>query len=598
MSRFARTTIQQRLAKLESTATATATGDLRQCILQARSTDIVPTHSYDELLALAEGNALTARIARGLLRIGLYSSDSPRAAAPEIDPEHLLPMLAGHLHDKPLDFVLFAFDWGVDRALRLVNLPDEYRVQYDSDHGPDLWACDLLDGIGQEVRDRGFDGTKAVEAIRAAVSSGHGIGKSAITSWLVLWIMSTRPNARGVVTANTSAQLESKTWAEVGKWLKRSVFADWFDITTGKGSMRLTAKGFAESWRCDAQTCREENSESFAGLHAADSTPFYIFDEASAIPARIWEVAEGGMTDGSPMWFAFGNPTRTGTRFHACFHGQRHRWMTRRVDSSTCQITNKTQIEQWAHDYGRDSDFFKVRVLGEFPSQSSLQFIGRELVQDAATRDLPSARGEAVVIGCDIARFGDDSTVLYFRQGRDARTYPPIKLKGADTMQVASRIAEQANFFRSAGHYVLVAIDGGGVGGGVIDRLRAIGHEVDEVQFGSRALDPRKYAQRRSELWGLLRDWLKVGAIPNDQELVDDLTGPEYGFTSTEQIQLERKADMKARGLSSPDVADALAITFAVSPPLPGEDMLPSAAHSERDRLAVLSYDPFSRLGV
>ncbi|MDH4466164.1 MAG: terminase [Acidovorax sp.] len=588
--------IHKRLNTLESSVVAAATGDMRQRIVQARSSSARPTHSYDELRALAAGVDLSARIARGLLRIGHYTTGNARSPVPSIDPEKALPMLAGRLYDKPLDFVLFAFDWSVDRSLRLVRLPDEYRVQYDSDHGPDLWACDLLDGIGQEVRARAFDGTRAVEAIRAAVSSGHGIGKSAITSWLVLWIMTTRPNARGVVTANTSAQLESKTWAEVGKWLKRSVFADWFDITSGKGAMRLTAKSFAESWRCDAQTCREENSESFAGLHAADSTPFYIFDEASAIPAKIWEVGEGGMTDGEPMWFAFGNPTRTGTRFHGCFHGQRHRWITRRVDSTSCQITNKTQIDQWAQDYGKDSDFFKVRVLGEFPSQSSLQFIGRDLVVDAATRDLPSARGEAIVIGCDIARFGDDSTVLYFRQGRDARTYPPIKLKGADTMQVASRIAEQANLYRQAGNRVVVAVDGGGVGGGVIDRLRAIGHEVEEVQFGSRALDPRRYAQRRSELWGLLKDWLKVGAIANDQELLDDLTGPEFGFTSTEQVQLERKADMKARGLSSPDIADALAITMAVVPPLPGEDALPRGRYNDRDRLAVLDYDPMAYL--
>jgi hypothetical protein len=216
----------------------------------------------------------------------------------------------------------------------------------------------------------------------------------------------------------------------------------------------------------------------------------------------------------------------------------------------------------------------------------------RDLVRDAMTRATPSARGETIVLGCDIARFGDDSSVIFIRQGRDARTWPPIKLKGADTMQVASRIAEQVNFFKTAGHNVLVAIDGGGVGGGVIDRLRAIGHEIDEVQFGARALDPRKYAQRRSELWGLLKEYLKVGAIPDDTELLDDLTGPEYGFNSSEAIQLEKKSDMKARGLSSPDIADALAITMAVTPPLPGEDDLPHGVYDERARLAVLNFNP------
>lgn len=161
---------------------------------------------------------------------------------------------------------------------------------------------------------------------------------------------------------------------------------------------------------------------------------------------------------------------------------------------------------------------------------------------------------------------------------------------------MASRIAEQVNFFLTAGHHVLVAIDDGGVGGGVIDRLRSLGYEVDEVQFGSRALDPRKYVQRRSELWGLMKDWLAVGAIPDDQELLDDLTGPEYGFTNTEHIQLERKADMKARGLSSPDVADALAISLAVTPPLPGEQDLPHGAYDERARQAVLNYNPMAHI--
>ncbi|MFM9915283.1 MAG: terminase [Rhizobacter sp.] len=584
--------IAARLAKAEAKAVCIEQ-DLRTAIRASRTAPLEPTHTRAQLEALAADPGLVGRIARGWMRIGHVAERATRCNV--IDPARVLPAMAGRLYDDPLKFALFAFDFGEDKSLRVVKLPDPWAKFYCSEFGIEAWACEMFDQIGAQVRERAFDGATAVDAIRHAVSSGHGISKSATTAMLVNWLMTTRPNARGVITANTAPQLESKTWAELAKWTKRSVFADWFDVTTGRGSMKMVKKEAPESWNCFGQTAAEERAESFAGLHAADSTPFYVFDEASAIPAAIWQVAEGGTTDGEPHWYCFGNPTRTGTKFFECFHGQRHRWSRRQIDSRTCQLTNKQQIDEWIADYGQDSDFVKVRVRGIFPSASSLQFISREVVDDAMTRELPSSRGESVVVGVDPARFGSDSSVIFTRCGRDARGWPAIKLRQVDTMTLASRVAEHVNLMRAAGLHVVLNVDGGGVGGGVVDRLRSLNFDVNEVQFGARAMDPRKWANRRAEIWGSLRDWLAFGALPRDEELVADLTNVEFGYTSTDQVLLEKKESMKARGLSSPDIADALACTFAVPTPIAMSGDF-AAADRHQGRAEILNYSPIEAM--
>ena len=489
-------------------------------------------------------------------------------------------------YDDPLGFVLYAFPWDTDPTLQVVRLPASYRMQYDCEFGPDLWACQMLESIGNDVRDRGFDGVNAVEPIQYAVSSGHGIGKSAMSAWLTLWIMSTRPHSKGVVTANTGEQLASKTWAGVAAWKARCITGHWFDITTGKGAMRMVHNQHPDTWRVDAQTCREENSESFAGLHAASSTPWYLFDEASAIPAKIWEVAEGGKTDGEPMHFVFGNPTRNTGAFAECFGKQRHRWNTRQIDSRTVQITNKVLLAKWVEDYGEDSDFVKVRVRGVFPNASSQQFIARGLVDEAAKRQAEATQwvGRTACVGVDVARFGDDQSVIRTRVGRDGRSISPKRFRGMDTMQLAARVAEHINYLRGLGLNVVVFVDGGGVGGGVVDRLRQLEYDVIEVPFGGAARDPRKYLNRRAEMWGSMRDWLVIGCIEKDEALATDLTSVEYWYTVKDQIQLEAKDDMKARGLASPDDGDALALTFADPVPehAPPDDKQPAAVRKRR----------------
>ena len=495
----------------------------------------------------------------------------------------------------PLGFVLYAYPWDSDPSLQIVKLPEPWSFVYGCEFGPDAWACEFLTELGEQVKARGFDGITAVPPIQFAVSSGHGIGKSAMAAWLAHWIMSTRPHSRGVVTANTGEQLASKTWAGVAAWVNRSINRHWFTITTGKGAMRMVHVNHPETWRVDAQTSREENSESFAGLHAASSSPWYLFDEASAIPAKIWEVAEGGKTDGEPMHFVFGNPTRNTGAFAECFGAQRHRWITRQIDSRTVAITNKATLARWVEDYGEDSDFVRVRVRGIFPRASSMQFIPRDLVDGAAKREVHTEQfvGRVAAVGVDVARFGDDSSVIRTRVGRDGAAVPTKRFRGLDTMQLASKVAEHMDELAFMGLHCVVFVDGGGVGGGVVDRLRQLRREVIEVQFGGKADDDRKYANKRAEMWGRMKDWLAIGSIPVDEQLATDLTAVEYGFTVSDAIQLERKEDMKKRGLASPDDGDALALTFAQ--PVPDHRM-PEAPRGVHGGAARREHDPYASL--
>ena len=348
---------------------------------------------------------------------------------------------------------------------------------------------------------------------------------------------------------------------------------------TGRGAMSLTHKLNKETWRCDAQTCREENSEAFAGLHAANSTPFYIFDEASAVPDKIFEVREGGTTDGEPMTFDFGNPTRNSGKFFENCEGQfKHRYIRRIIDSRDVAITNKERIQQWVDDYGIDSDFVKVRVRGMFPSAGSLQFIPTADVDEAMKREVYIDRAAPLLIGVDVARFGDDESVIYPRIGMDARSWAPTTAKGRyrglDTVQLTGKVIEYIRDFRKLGMECSgLFIDGGGIGGGVIDQLRALNYAVIEVKFGGGATDTNTYRYKSDEMWGLMKESIHNRLVlPALNEfcgidLRRQLTQRDFGYTlQGHKIHLETKKDMKDRlkgDAASPDIADALACTYA-----------------------------------
>lgn len=477
-----------------------------------------------------------------------------------VDPERMARLTQAHanlqladevagFYADPLGFVKFAYPWGEPGLLE----------PYD---GPDKWQADFLRDLGREVATRGFDGFKPVAPIRMAGSSGHGIGKSILGAWVVDWLMSTRPNCKGTITANTYTQLDTKTWAAIKYWTSLCITGHWFTCTGSKMYHKLRSS----SWFCSAQTCKEENSEAFAGQHAADSTSFYLFDESSAIPDKIFEVAEGGLTDGEPMMFMWGNPTRnSGKFFRVNFGSERNRWNTRTIDSRDCKFSNKQLIGEWIADYGEDSDFVRVRVMGLPPRAGDLQLIDSERIWAAQRRVPQCLQDDPLIAGVDVARGGDDMTVVRFRKGNDATVLRPIRIPGdqtRDSTLLVSKLAEVLSDTRPEHKVDMMFVDSA-FGGPVVNRLVQLGHrKVVEINFGSHSPDVHQ-ANMRAFMWCKMRDWLLNGGIDSDRRLETDLSGPGYTQDKHDRLVLESKDAMKKRGLASPDDGDALALTFA-----------------------------------
>lgn len=452
----------------------------------------------------------------------------------------LIEDIASFQHD-PLGYALYAFPWGEGplkgKALR-------------------QWQREFLETMGEKLR---AGELTAQEVIQMAIASGHGIGKSALVSIVIMWAMSTMEDTRGVVTANTENQLKQKTWAELAKWHRMSINKHWFEFTAT--AMYSKDPDHEKTWRIDMVPWSERNTEAFAGLHNEGKRVILIFDEASAIPDIIWEVSEGALTDDNTeiIWLCFGNPTRNTGRFRACFGKLKHRWIGHQIDSRTVEGTNKVQLDKWIEDYGLDSDFVKVRVRGMFPSASMKQFIGLDLVDAAYGRELKPEQYNFApkILTVDPAWEGDDEFVIGLRQGLKfsiLRTIP----KNDNDFQMATLIASIEDDEKADA----VFIDGG-YGTGIVSAGKTMGRKWQIVWFSGESSDPG-CLNKRAEMWKLMKDWLRDGgAIPKDPTIHQELIGPETVSRVDGKIQIESKKDMKARDIPSPNRADALALSFA-----------------------------------
>lgn len=461
--------------------------------------------------------------------------------------------------DDPEKFVRFVFPWGKE-GTPLAEFA-----------GPKRWQVEVLREIKQHIFEQKKNKINNLDlsTLNIATSSGRGIGKSALISWIILWMMSTRIGATVIVSANSEPQLKSVTWGELAKWHAMMLNKHWFDISATKlapaewfGALieRDLKKGL-KYYYAEGKLWSEENPDAYAGVHSQDGM-MVIFDEASGIPSNIWDVAQGYFTDPivDRYWIAFSNPRRNEGAFFECFHAKRNFWKTRQIDARTVEHTDKKVYERIIAEHGEDSAQAKVEVYGEFPSSGEDQFISPNIVREAMEREVNDDPGAPLLMGVDVARFGDDQSVIAFRRGRDARSIPWVKRKGLDTVELVNTICHLADKYMPEAIFV----DGGGVGGGVVDQLKALKYKVIEVQAGSSADDKNKYQNKRVEMWDRYREWLLIGAIPKDDQLYKDSTAAHYRYViSTNQLQLERKDEMKKRGLASPDVAEALCQTFA-----------------------------------
>lgn len=479
--------------------------------------------------------------------------------------------------DDPEAFVMFAFPWGK------AGTPLEH------EKGPREWQRKRLRKIRDHILENRLRGVDDYRILQTAVSSGRGIGKSALVAWLVLWMLSTKLGSTVIVTANTEPQLKTKTWPEIGKWLTLSINSHWFEITAL--SIKPTEwfeRGLKDQLKVDtgyyyaqALLWSEDNPDAFAGAHNPNGI-MLIFDEASGIAKNIWGVSKGFFTEKKSIhryWFAFSNPRRNTGSFYECFHRNKEFWDHEQIDARTVEDTDPQVYAEIIKEHGEDSYDAKVEIYGKFPDQAENQFISRSIVEAAMDRDLVEDRDAPVIMGVDPARFGDDRTVIRFRQGRNARFHPPVVLRGKDNMEVSNICAELINKVDPDA----VCIDAGN-GTGIIDRLRELGFKVHEVWFGS-ASPEKEWANMRTYLWAKMREWLKGACIDASERLVDDLVGPQYQFMGrSDQQMLEPKESMKKRGLSSPDDGDALACTFFVNPAR--KDINSSRSSARRNRQA------------
>ncbi len=479
--------------------------------------------------------------------------------------------------DDPLAFTLGAFPWG-----------EGVLANYD---GPMPWARELMQDVKYGLLDLNT-------AIQLAVASGHGIAKSATVAQLILWAFSTFPDTRGVVTANTENQLRTKTWSELGKWFNLCFFArDHFNLT----ATSLTSKDpeRERTWRIDMVPWSEKNPQAFAGMHNAGKRLLIIFDEASEINDIIWETTEGAFTDADTqlMWFVFGNPTKSTGRFRDCFPGGRFEkyWKHRQIDSRSVSISNKKYIARLIEAYGgEDNDIIRYRVLGQFPLAGLMEFFSPTEIEAAMARVPIPEITAPLALGVDVARFGANASVIFPRRGRDARTLDRERFQGLSTIELTDRIVSSNARLEADG----IMVDGGGVGGGVVDNIRHRRLHCYEVQFGGRDVvynstwgnSGERYANNRAAMYGNCRTWLKTGCLPNDPGLRHQMLSIRYTYTKKDEILLERKEDLvdeNGYGISVDDI-DALCLTFAH--PLTKKEFARSG-----EEAVVSEYDPYSQ---
>jgi hypothetical protein len=460
--------------------------------------------------------------------------------------------------DDPLQFVLFAFPWGKQ------GTPLENHL------GPRKWQREALIKMRDHIatnRNKQLQGLDPA-LLKLARASGRGIGKSAFLAWIALWLFSCLPSSTIIVSANTEQQLKSTTFPEIRKWATMSVNSRWFEHNVMSlypaewlvQTLKETTGYDDAYWYIQAKLWSEEAPDAYAGPHSQMAMAV-LFDEASGIPGIIWPVAQGYFTDKTlhRFFIAISNPRNPSGEFFECFHGNREQWDHETIDGRSVEENDHGVYEDIIRQYGVDSDQARVEVYGQFPRQGDENFMSRGAVEEAVEREVVNDIGSPLLMGVDPARMGKDKAVIRFRQGRDARSIPPLVYAKCTTEEMAEYCSTAIEKYRPD-H---VFIEGDGIGGPVIELLKKAGYKVTEVLVSKTAQDPTTYYLHRTELWGRMRDWINTGCLPQEDGLISDLCVMRYKINLKGQVALWPKEKMQKEGFASPDYADALGMTFS-----------------------------------
>lgn len=443
-----------------------------------------------------------------------------------------------NFYNDPLGFVLYAFDWG--------------HGDLEGWEGPDKWQREFLNRLGERIRNR-----KPGEVIKIAVKTGKGPGKTAVEAWLILWLNSTRPHFAGIATANTGDQLDTKLWRELSLWWQRSINKHWFQWT----ATRFFQVDHKDTWGMDALKWSEHKPDAFGGLHNGGRGQAVIIDEGSAVAASIYDVVDSTMTDEDSFIFVFGNPYQKRGRFFELFTRFSHRWDTITVDCRTAKAPNQQKIQADIEDWGLDSDYIRVNVLGEFPRQDADTLIPLPLIEGARTRKAEGCERYRPVWGLDVARYGDDRTALCVRRHRKIEKVE--SWRGLDTMQTAGRVKFMYDEAGLDDKPTQIVVDVIGVGAGVVDRLREMNLPVRALNVAEMPAVRAKFHRLRDEMYWRGREWFEGLNVECPQhEIGAELGDVTYGYTSAGQIKVEPKDEIKERLGRSPDVGESLLLSL------------------------------------
>jgi len=422
---------------------------------------------------------------------------------------------------------------------------------------PALFVETVLQATPQKWQKKALDAIAAHD--RVAVKSGHGVGKTAFESWIVLWWLLTRYPTKTAVTANSAHQLSDVLWTEIDRWARNmpQPFKDLLEFKADKIALRGASDSFAV-----ARTSRRENPEALAGFHSPNM--LFIVEEASGVPNVIFETASGALSTPGAKIVMCGNPTRSDGYFYDAFHADRERWHCITVSCEEGEYVDPKFITDMADKYGENSNVYRVRVLGEFPTQSDDVLVPLHLIEDATRRDVEAGPTTPVEWGLDVARYGGDRSALAKRQGNVL--VEPIKTwQGKDLMELAGIVLAEYDAVPYRMRPQAIYVDAIGLGAGLADRLRELDLPAVAISVSESASLKNRFNKLRDELFWSAREWFEARDchMPADDTLISELAGIRYKYLSTGKLKVESKDEMKKRGQRSPDVADAFVLTFA-----------------------------------